>query len=391
MVLTFLDRAIEIDVFRGDFKIKEIILKSNVRINIPSRDDDDKINWDLILPRLKSELRKIFLKSLYLLPYKAILAFDSKNASTRYETVSVIRDNPKRHIDEADLENIISQAIWKVLEDSRRASTSQLALHETDILFADTTVHSINIDAKAVLDPLGSSGKVVDIHLSQTFVNRSLFQQIASILPKKAKIVLVVEGGVLASQLLAGKDHSHSNFVFAKTMRERTDLFAARSGKGQRIAFWDYFKWGEDKLYADIGSRFNISSGSAKAAVMRFLAGETSKSFHLKFKEIISDELITLVRGLRHAADATNSTSVYLDFHNLARLNFEHIFPKMIQAVDAAEFSDSSGFRYSKKGEQPNSDFLSLAAILGFYSLPGENLTNHLAKRRMKWLMPENN
>ncbi|MCX6702782.1 MAG: hypothetical protein NTW60_02855 [Candidatus Wolfebacteria bacterium] len=44
----------------------------------------------------------------------------------------------------------------------------------------------------------------------------------------------------------------------------------------------------------------------------------------------------------------------------------------------------------NKKIKNASLDFLSLSAIMEFYFLPQEDLINHYARRRMRWLTADN-
>lgn len=398
MILTFFDRAVEISVFNVDFAHKEIVFKHKTRVEMASSDSDET-NYSNLLPRLEYEIGKVFLKSFYLVSYNIILAFDSRHCLTRYENVRLVRDNPRKPIDEADLDNLISQATWKVYEDSRKSSLGQLGLPESEILFTNSRVHDFKIDGRQAINPINHKGREVEIYLSQTFVNRHFFHKITSSLPKWIKTTLPVEAGSVASYLLSRAEGSRSRFVFAKVMNERTDLYSVIRGKDGKVAFWDYFKWGKNRFYSAIGSDLMVEPRVAESIVSRFTTKENSDSFRAKFKKIVNNEIITLLRGLKHAAEASKSNIVYIDFPVLNGLISEEFFPKIVRVVKSKDILGSLGFNHRKskksynctisEGYSSESDFLTLAPLLEYYFLPEEGTLNHLAKRRMRWLLHE--
>ena len=120
-----------------------------------------------------------------------------------------------------------------------------------------------------------------------------------------------------------------------------------------------------------------------------------SPVFERKFEDILSENILTLNRGLSNAAAEARCDFIYLDFPPAsgAALRGEKIFHKMIRPISAGEIAGFFGFNLvpgNKKIKNANLDFLSLSAIMEFYFLPQEDLINHYAKRRMRWLTADN-
>ncbi len=425
-ILNFFDDRLVIDALRVDFTQKKI----------------EPLHKKELKSDAMRELRRIMAGLFYFMPYKVILSLDSRKAVTKFETITLLRDHPEKTIDDADLENLISQAIWKVLEEGRRHSAKQLSLSELDIVLFDSKIYKFEIDREPVINPLRHRGERVDIYLSQSFISRPFLREISAILPKRANLVFAVEAGVAASHLLSKVD-TENNFIFAKVMDETTELFFVNRRDNGKISFRDYFRWGKKQFFSALGDDLHLSASAVESVMKKFAGNQISDIFSRRLREIISREIAVLQRGLRHALLETKSDLVYLDFPPLttrfrwkppkgghtagesgiglrefiSRRNtsksespyFVHaslednqlavekgfseattgliplgIFSKIVKEVNTSEIAHFFGF----DGGVGEYDLLTLGTLLGFYFLPGENFLNHLAKRRMKWLMP---
>ena len=389
LILNFLDDGVEITALKADFKSKEILLLSQQKEN------------RVYFPALKNILSTAF----RFWPYKIILSLDSKRALTSYESVLLTRDNPQKIIDEAELENLISEALWKIIDDGRKRAVKRLDLSDLEILLADVWVHDLKIDGHAVINPLRHRGAKIQIYLSQTFISRSFLRDIFSILPKRAKLGLVLESGVGAAHLV-GKIANQKNFLFAKVHDGKTEMFLFKShssknakkvSKSQswqagQIAFLDHWKWGKRNFYHAIAEDLKIPAPVCESIIQKFINAETSTDFAKRFSRFYESALMDLIRGLKNAASETKSEMIYLDFPPLRKDNF---FPTILRIVEGDKMLAALGFKYKThsfnflKAKLPETlDFLSLASFLEFYFLPREDLINHLAKRRMRWLTP---
>ena len=387
IVLTFFDAYAEVAEVSAHFANKEIILKNITILPCNIRSEEEKRQLEEVFQHVRMHLKKTFLSAFYRGSPTLIVALNSKHALTRYENVSLARENSHKPIDDADLDNIISQAMWKTYEDGRRVAMEQLKLPEAEILFADTNVYDVIIDGKKIINPLQHTGKHIDICLSQTFVERNFFSRIVRVLSESVKAIAPIEGGVAATHLLS-RMHERSNFVFAKTMEERTDLFLRTVGRASRSAFYDYFTWGTKGFFASLGKQLAVTPHVARSILSQFVRGEVSPSLHQKLKGILREETIVLLRGLRHASEENKSNAIFLDMPDFVGLPPEEIFPKIVQVIDVAAITNFFGFSVKT---QSRFDFVTIASLLEFYFLPGENILNHLAKRRMRWLLPEGN
>src|SRR3989338_8793274 len=105
---------------------------------------------------------------------KIILSLDSDLAATIYSSVALVRENPRDPIDENDLDNLISQAVWKFFDRQRAKVAAKIGVNDFDVLLADVRIGSIKLDDHRVVNPIGFRARTIEVQLSQTFTARAL-------------------------------------------------------------------------------------------------------------------------------------------------------------------------------------------------------------------------
>ncbi|MBI5079674.1 hypothetical protein HZB06_03365 [Candidatus Wolfebacteria bacterium] len=350
----------------------------------------------------QGNLKKIFTWAFYPKSYKIIFVLDSKRGWSNFESVAIVRDDPVKPLSSVELENLISQAVWKVFDAGRHAVAKRFNVGDLEILLGDIKVIDFKIDGREVIDSLKHSGKKVEIYLSQTFSSRQFFQDLLSFMPKRAELSWAIDGGAAAGYLLS-EIFNKNKFFFVKVAPRETFLFSAENtDKENKIVLFDYLNWGSDNFYSQLSKDFGVSEETGHLTVEKFLSNNASEFFSRRFGKFFSKELTTLTRGIKNSALSFGASDVYLDFPpftSVLNLKFSKIFPKMIKSVYADELMKFFGFNFGKKNlfkkETDHSvDFLVLSAFFS-YNLISKKKTkfsvlttaNRFAKRRMRWLM----
>lgn len=372
LILDFRDDGLELYLLRFDSLTKRVDAKKLKAVGQSPLE---------AIPKIKKFLLNIF--SFQFPPPKVIISFSPVFALTYYEQVVLNRDRPNELMTEADLDNLISQALWKIFDEKRRQSAKQLVLSDLDILLADTKITDFQIDGRRVLDPLRHSGREASIGISQTFVNRTIFKKIVSVLPRRVKLLLVVDGGAATSRLLSSRFSQSRDFIFADVLDARTNLYSVSRGSGLKISFHDYFPWGEKNFFEGVARDLKIPVDLIQSLVKKISEGKVSLTLGRQLKKIISEELAMLIHGLERAKETLKVNSLYLVFRPLRDIDF---FPKMVRLVEADRLMEDLGFVFSS--DSKDSSISSIASFLEFYFLREGDILNHIAKRRMRWLMP---
>ena len=113
---------------------------------------------------------------------KLIFALDSNFATTVYSSVVLVRENYKEFIDEAELDNLISQAIWKYFDRQRNKIAAKMGVSDLDIVLTDVKIRGVKLDGHKVVNPSGFKAKTVEVQFSQTFLLRDFINKIKNII-----------------------------------------------------------------------------------------------------------------------------------------------------------------------------------------------------------------
>src|SRR3989344_5432625 len=164
-----------------------------------------------------------------------ILDLDSKSAVTIFTLVTIPHDNPRQEIGLTDLENYISQAIWKTFDQCRNEAAARLEVNEADLLLTDARVMEIKIDGHPVINPHGFTGSKLDVVLSITMVKRDKFIEEADV---------ILEGGSVRAHLLA-KNQNLEDVIYIEVKDDTTTIFQITP---EKTAYLSEFDWGEKEL-----------------------------------------------------------------------------------------------------------------------------------------------
>lgn len=291
-----------------------------------------------------------------------ILDLDPSRAVTIFSTVKIMREHPTQALTPVDLENYISQAVWKFYNDCRSEAADRLGKSEMDLFMTDARVVGVKIDGHQVINPSGFTGRELEIKLC------------ISMLGEKMADGLGVEGGSIRAHMLThAEDIAHGYYV--EVEEEKSHLFGITN---ERIAHLNSFDWGRQNIDKAIRERLGIDSDVAYSIYHQYANGKVSekmdrfvgRAFWLSFGEFINALLMNVRNegGLKfkEVPPVYVSTGFVLPdqvFRKRYPLGKKHISLKKISKLDIENFLEDG--------------------IHGVY----EEL-NELAKRRIKWATP---
>lgn len=318
-----------------------------------------------------------------------ILTLDSQLATTIYSTISLIRTRPKELIDEADLDNLISQSIWRFFDRERLKAAQKMGVGDIDVLLGDVRVKEIKVDGHKVVNAIGFKAKSLDVSLSQTFVPRDFIKGIYDIF-SPSKISFITEAGVSLSHFIRNSGAEKRPFLLVNLFYSGSVVFRDLD---ERISYISGLDWGELNLLSWLGESLLIEEDTAKGVLDSYLKNNTSQSFLKKIENILTSELISLIQKI-DKLNPGGSGAVYLNpYFNLPPLIFSPYFrPRLnggLKLVSPAVESivKDLGFEleFNKLSDIKNSATV-LAAFLEFILLPNNERLNHIVNRRVRWL-----
>lgn len=382
LVVEILNHQIKVTAIRADFNKKLFyFLKSRRRPLTPA-----DYNYD----NLCTHLEKLLKPFGRLNQFQIILNLDPRLATTIHSGVSLVRHNAKEPIDDADLDNLISRAIWGFFDRYRPRAASKMGINDTDVVLSDIQVNGIRLDDHRVVNPIGFPARSVELQLSLTFTIRDFINHLKGILPRE-KIVFISEDGSALLQLLTSASGGESA-VLANLFPEATMMFSARDNS---LGYLDKLNWGKINFSKALIAGLAVKATTAERIWHRYLAGDLSPTFARKLDSLFSEELQILVNGLERALDKTKAKQLYLNpFFALPPVilagSFKNKFTSAIKLVYLNNDLISKKFNYEIKlrdAVSDGNDLATLAGILVEWATTRNDNVIKMAKRRIRWLI----
>ncbi|MFH1246365.1 MAG: hypothetical protein V1489_01130 [Candidatus Liptonbacteria bacterium] len=107
----------------------------------------------------------------------AMIACDSKISYTVLIPVHSIRERIREPLRQIELENILSQAISKNINQCRKEASTAMDIDEIDVLLAKSRVVNFTIDDHQVLNPLGFRAQKIECLVELTFTTRAAYKE----------------------------------------------------------------------------------------------------------------------------------------------------------------------------------------------------------------------
>jgi hypothetical protein len=379
ILIEILNHYVQVTVFKASPEQKKIRVIRNLVQPVP-----DFAAFP-VLHATKNLLQKIR----NLKKYKIILSFDSAFATTVHSSTSLVRSHQKEVIDEADLDNLISQAIWRFFDRNRLKVAQKMNIDDVDVILSDVRIRGIKLDGHRIVNPIGFKAKAVEIFFSQTFLTREIMRGIRDLLPKE-NVVLIVETGTAISHLLS-RISGHGQFLVANLFPNQTAVYSAAGG---RLAHLDNFEWGEENVHHSLYRHLRLDPEIAQSIVSRYSESDTSQNFLRRFENILLKELQIFANGLESLADSEVSEVYVNPFFHLPPIvfsdRFQNRFQKSLRLISLSTHfvTEKLGYEVQCKA---SAKVKNLATFLAAFSevnfLPQNDKMSHLANRRVRWLV----
>ncbi|MFA4999728.1 MAG: hypothetical protein WC519_03355 [Parcubacteria group bacterium] len=299
-----------------------------------------------------------------------VLSVHPPYGTSVYSSRIMERENPREEITESEIENAISQAIWKLFDEERMLFSRRLDLSEMDVVMADVRVLFIKLDGGVVVNPIGFTAKTIEVGLAEILITRELSENIKLSSPKKGEIVFTLEPTASCAWLIR-KESKQKDFIIARVSEEKTFIY--HSSKEEKISYVSDFGWGVGEIFKFIMSQFNVSESAARELLHRYVRGDMSPEMINALKETVSAPFADFSRGVTLAARNVKISRpvLYVLAADLAELEARNVLWK--ESNVKMNFLPSVRYEDLAADEMASSD-------LG-------NTWNRIAKRRMKWLM----
>lgn len=334
------------------------------------------------------EARLFLKKTRNLENYNFIFCLDSRLATTFESVASVMRKNFSEPITEADMDNLASEAVWRVFDRQRSKIAKKMGVADVDVSLFSSRVKEIKIDGHKVVNPIGFTAKSLEFHLEHTCVSRDFVCDILKLFPPD-KVAFLGEAGTVLSRFIAEKSKD-GNLYLADIFSNRTDIFSASKGK---LFYADSLNWGKNNIINSLQSRLLLDSESAGGILSAYLMAGGSKDFLRRIENIVLEESEFLAKGLESVIGDSSAEVCANPFFDIPPAifsqRFRERFKKDFKLTPLSTDFIGEGFDFELKFNRTagirNIPIFSVFIREGCFA-PKEDAINKIIKRRVRWL-----
>lgn len=297
--------------------------------------------------------------------YLKIISLSPLLVTTDFDFYKFKRRQPDRPVDELELENLISQLVWN------NVSANQLI------------VRNIKIDGHKATDPLGLTGKDIDIYFSRSRISEDFKKDLGWIFYLD-QILLVGDAGVFLSHLMSQIWPETDPFILAAIYYDFSSLIICNNGQ---ISEFQQINWGEKNLLSVIFGNLLLDQDTARSVWKLYCCKRMSAGFYGKLNDFLEDEFNSLVNVMQKAMNKSGVSRIhfmpFFDFStNQLKLNKGKLF-----LVDNNFISHQLGFELKLRcSAEDAGNFLPAIALLAEAdTVPADNLINKMTNRRLRW------
>jgi hypothetical protein len=349
-------------------------------------------NWTRKLEKLETfyllgEIKKIF-KKIPKSDFGVVFNIDSSLSSTIHSSVSLLRAKPKDLIDEGSLDNLISQAIWKIFDRHRLGISKKLKICEVDVLLSDVCIHGIKIDSHKVVNPIGFSAKSLEIYLSITFTAKDFIKGLHKIIPAN-KIISINESGVLLSKALFSAIGNEPIYL-VEAYSDNTKVFQAYA---ENYCYLGEFRWGESRLLKSLSNNMKLEENISRKIMEIYSKNEGSDHFIKKIENYLIEECRVLANEIE--ALAREPKKIYLNFHfdfpaSLISRRFDSRFSGgfSIELLSTNLIMKNLGFtvQFSRFAHEIKNLAVLFSSVWNLSLTHQNEKATYLANRRARWI-----
>jgi len=200
-----------------------------------------------------------------------------------FSSVKVVRDHPTKALTPVELENYVSQAAWKFFNQSRTTASQRLEVGEMELSTTDVRVVGIKIDGHQVINPIGFTGRHLEIILSVSMSKETMPGQ-----------HVPVEGGAVRAYMVSALE-GVSKAYYIEPGEEVTTVFAMDNGSVRHISSFD---WGRRDVVSLIEEVFELQEEHVWPIYNRYAQGDISDNLAKKFDKVFFESLMGLINAI---------------------------------------------------------------------------------------------
>lgn len=291
----------------------------------------------------------------------------------------------KEKITFIEVENLISRALQKIFNGSRKEASRRLGVDDLHTILVSAKAKHFRVDGKEVADPAGFGGKKISLLLELTFTNRELFRDLRQFF-NAPEDFFFAEAPQVHLLALSRIRKLPLNLIVAD--EDGTSLFVLEKGDGEHpVLYREKLDWLFSSFFKKIRETLAVSEAAARHLYRTYRAGEMSEGAARAFKKALQPVLDDFWRKVK---DANLKGTVYLDVahplpfdlpHRLSGAAFEE--HPIVGILGKLGFStDLAGL-----GEKGNAAIRTLLYLLEAYLDKSNSGINKKLHRRLHWLV----
>lgn len=292
-----------------------------------------------------------------------------------------VAENP---IAPGEVEDWFARATAKIFARCRLEASRRLGTGDVDTVLVNQRVDRIVIDGRAVLDPVGHSGKKISFVIELTFANRELSEVLAPFFnapgefffaeAPQARLAALARIGPLPVSIITARDNSKSSlFVFQE------------AEQGCLVVYREPFSWDGVAAVRSVAADLDITPTSAEEIYNLYVHDELSDAAKKHFDVLVAP----FVKQFLQAVDTANLCGpVYLDSPRDLPLKFPyHRRHAVIEDVPVDALLKKFGFSTGSNTQiTPRLALRYLAPFFELYFDNNRSELNELLRRKLHWL-----
>lgn len=323
---------------------------------------------------------------------RMLLLTDRSWGATRTSEVSISRSDKTTNLSQAELSSLVDRGVCKMLVEETAAIADLLRVSPSFVRIIDVDVVQARLDGRRLLNPVGFSGKTVDLTLRTTGVLTSALTQMSDSLTADNFLGATEAGMSIALEIAARC--ADDDFVFGYIGDVSTSVYVGRGGV---VQFVDSFGWGTETLFEGMARQCAGSRSFVETLLARYGRGEVSPKVAEFVERIAAGELALLSQGINAQRRGATQAFAYSE-QPLPRLIFDPGFVRRMRlTISFAEVNErilgergGFGVHYTKKADEKERDYALISSALSSWhgSLQGGAL-HRSANQRVHWLRKE--
>ena len=211
-------------------------------------------------------------------------------------TIAYPRDNPKSRIRSGEIQNMLQMVQRRALREAQHLLELERSYGELEARLVHSAITNVRVDGYPVTDPVGFTGKNLELTVFNTFAPMTHIDAIESVVRElDLELAAAVAQPYALARACANEDAWEQGAIFVDIGGGTTDVALIRDGgvEGTRM-----FNLGGRAFTRRLALAFGLSYEEAEARKLRHSEGLLTPEQHRQVSELLSADAEVLLQGL---------------------------------------------------------------------------------------------